>query len=230
MLTLHRLLARLPAPLASLRERFDTRPVDSVDGLTHFVHTRAAYVGQVSLHNYLKARMGTSFRHFFTDEHFSRSIRIASMHAFLACLADLTIFTVATVARDSGAPSDEAAELARSCHDEAVRRCLDPGDLATAGGEAMRSFAARAALTDWRHMAERDHAFARSPGELVRMAPVVEEFRSADSPSVENAMRFRWLDVRRQFRHRVAAGRIRADWRRLAAAGGLDTARPARYD
>ena len=230
MRAIHRLLSRLPASLGSLRERFDTRPIASIEELVHFVHTRSAYVAQTSLHGYLKARMGTSFRYFFTDDEFSRSIRIASINVFLSCLADLTVFAVATAARGNGVDSRTAAALAEHCYRDAARRCLDPGDWRHVRDEPERGFAARATLTNWHAAAERGNAFSWSPRDLVRMAPVVDEYRERDEEIVTNSIRFRWQDVRRQFRNRAEPASLWADWERIEALEGLDSERPALYD
>lgn len=208
------LLSRLPAPLRSLRERFDTSQIDSVESLTHFLHTRSAYVAQTSLHGYLKARMGTSFRYFFTDDTFSRSIRVASIRVFLSCLADLTIFSVATAACGQGEGST-AAQLATQCFNEAARRCLAPGDWRHVPTDVEQEFAARAELTDWQRAAAGENAFAGSARDLIRFAPVIDAFREADAPIVSNSIRFRWQDVRRQFRKRMAPGPLWSDWKRM---------------
>ena len=229
MLVLNRILSRLPASLGSLRERFDTRPISSIEALTHFVHTRSAYVAQTSLHGYLKARMGTSFRYFFTDDEFSRSIRIASINVFLSCLADLTIFAVATAARGNGIDSRTAAVLAEHCYRDAASRCLDPRDWSHVQDDPERRFVARATLTNWQAAAEGENAFSWSPRDLVRMAPVVDEYKQTDEPIVTNSIRFRWQDVRRQFRKRAEPASLWEDWERIKAEGGLDSEGPARY-
>ena len=215
MRAIHHLLSRLPAPLGSLQERFDTRPIDTVEALTHFVHTRSAYVAQTSLHGYLKARMGTSFRYFFSDEEFSKSIRIASINVFLSCLADLTIFSIATAARGKAADSKTAAALAEHCYRHAAHRCLDPSDWQHAPDDVESMFAARAALTNWLAASEGETAFSRSARDLVRMAPVVDEFKDADDTIVTNSIRFRWQDVRRQFRKRADPNCLWNDWLRI---------------
>ena len=223
------LLSRLPVPLGSLRERFDSTPIGSVESLTHFLHTRSAYVAQTSLHGYLKARMGTSFRYFFTDDEFSKSIRIASIRVFLSCLADLTIFAVATSMRDGLANSTEAAALAERCYRDAARRCLQPEDWRHVPDSAERMFLARAALTNWQAAAEGEAAFSQSTRDLIEMAPVVDEYKEADRSIVVNSIRFRWLDVRAQFRKRVDPPRLWTDRRCIEKAEGLDSSRPARY-
>ena len=229
MYLLQRILPRLPASLGSLRERFDTRPITSIEALTHFVHTRSAYVAQTSLHGYLKARMGTSFRYFFTDDEFSKSIRIASINVFLSCLADLTIFAVATATRGNGVDSRTAATLAEHCYRDAASRCLDPDDWRHVQDDPEERFAARATLTNWKDAADRESAFTWSPRDLVRMAPVVDDYKERDEEIVTNSIRFRWQDVRRQFRKRVEPVALWDDWERINAGEGLDSERPARY-
>ena len=215
MSVLNFLLSLLPSSLGSLRERFDTSPIGSVDRLTHFVHTRSAYVAQTSLHGYLKARMGTSYRYFFTDDDFSRSIRIASIRVFLSCLADLTIFAVAFTARRGTVDSGAAASLAEHCYRDAAHRCLAPSDWRHAPKEVEQAFARRAALTNWHAAADGEAAFSQSARDLVQMAPVVDEFKNSDAPIVTNSIRFRWQDVRRQFRKRADPALIWADWQHV---------------
>jgi len=61
-------------------------------------------------------------------------------------------------------------------------------------------------------------AFAGSVADLIRFAPVVDEFKMLDGKFVANSIRFRWRDVREQFRRRADAAAIVADWR-LRSAG-----------
>ncbi len=226
------LLSRFSAPLRTLRESFDASPVDSVETLTHFLHTRSSYVAQTSLHGYLKARMGTSYRYFFTDDEFSKSIRIASVRVFASCLEDLSLHAVA--AARSGNSTQECVALAVYCYRDALGRCLDAEDRRHLPDDHEARFSARAALTDWDRHLRHDHAFARSSGDLVRFAPVVDEFRQRDAPIVTNSIRLRWLDVRNQFRRRMRADSLWRDWRRgpgaKATAPALDSDGVSGYD
>ena len=52
------------------------------------------------------------------------------------------------------------------------------------------------AATDWAAAAAGEAAFAGSAADLVRVAPVAEEFKALDRPIVRNSMRFRWREVR----------------------------------
>ncbi|MCE2521020.1 MAG: hypothetical protein J4G15_14640 [Alphaproteobacteria bacterium] len=196
-----------------LKIRFDRSKLRTVDSLVEFIHTRSSYIAQTSLHGYLKTRMGTSFRAWFEDEAFSDSIRIASVRVFLSCLADLTVFSVATAARQTVV--DDAVLEALAGH--AFRRAAVAG----LAGQPERddldatfdAFDRRARLEDWRIAAEGRKAFTGSEADLVRLAPVIDEYRELDREIVTNSIRFRWRDVREQIRRRMDGDGLFKDWK-----------------
>lgn len=200
---------------ALLGERFDRSPLADVGALVRFCRTRSAYVAQTALYGYLRTRMGTEYRRHFEDDAFSASIRIATARLYASCLADLTVFAVAASARGGGLSDVECAALARQVYraayadgmadvlvDEAPDRVADIG-----------AFEARLADTDWAVAAEGEAAFAGSAADLVRHAPVVDEFKRYDGEIVRNSIRFRWRDVREQARRRLDPVALAADWR-----------------
>ena len=199
------------------RERFRKDPIDSVESLARFAQTRASFIAQSSLFGYLKTRMGTSFRKYFEDEVFSRSIRISAIKVFSSCLSDLTVFAVATAARDGRLDPAESETLARWCYDRGLARHLDAHDLMHVPEGAIQSFAARTRDTDWAAAAEGEAAFRGSALDLVRYAPVIDEYRESDREIVQNSIRFHWRDVRADFRKRVRGEAVAADFR----AGGF---------
>ena len=204
----------LPAPFRALAERFDRSPIESVEGLTHFVQTRAAYVAQTSLYGYLKTRMGTQFRELFQDAVFSVAIRRAAMKVYVSALGDLTVFAVATARSGTALGDHDAASLARSCFDDALERVLgteNPGDIPHDVVEAVRQ---RLLSEDWERAAEGENAFWGSARDLIRFAPVIDEFKELDSAIVVNSIRFKWRDVREQYRKRANGPAIVEDWRR----------------
>ncbi|MEM7778451.1 MAG: hypothetical protein AAF732_22965 [Pseudomonadota bacterium] len=208
------IISKLPKPLRALAVRFDNSPIAAIEPLADFLQTRSAYVAQTSLYGYLKTRMGTSFRQYFEDDVFSRSIRIAAIKVFLSCLADLTIFAVGLVVADeeTSIGPEEAAELACSCFDRAMRRTLDDTDYEHVPKDAVEDFRLRAARTDWYLAAEGENAFAGSARDLVMFAPVIDEFKERDGSIVANSIRFRWQDVRRQLRKRLDAKGVAVAW------------------
>jgi hypothetical protein len=200
---INKLASLLPKPLKSLAVRFDTRPIETVEALTEFAQTRASYVSQTALFGYLKARMGTRFPVYFEDEEFSASIRAAAARVYASGLSDLTVFCVATAGAESRLDRDQASGLARACYSTGLKRALTEIESGQLEADAVRDFDNRLAETVWDSAAQAGNAFSGSEADLVRYAPVVEEFKQLDREIVSNSIRFRWRDVREQFRKRV---------------------------
>ena len=191
-------------------ERFDKSRIASPAQLSRFVRTRAAYVAQESLYGYLKTRMGTQFPQYFQDAGFSRLIRDACLRLFVSCLADLTVFSVALAAKGARTDREACCAVARECFRSALDAGLEqaragesPADAEGLARDAIGRFEARLAYVSWEEAAEGENAFAASAEDLLRYAPVIDEFKELDRGIVVNSIRFRWRDVREQFRRRV---------------------------
>ena len=193
--------------------RFDRSKFATVDALVEFVRTRSSYIAQTSLHGYLKTRMGTSFRQWFEDEAFSDSIRIASVKLFLSCLGDLTVFAVATAAKQASLGDADLEALARHCFRKAAVSGLAGHPEKDALNDVFEAFDQRIRLEDWQGAAEGRRAFGRSEEDLVRVAPVIDEYRELDREIVTNSIRFRWRDAREQARKRIDGNALGLDWR-----------------
>lgn len=203
---------------SALSERLHPKPVDSVEALAEFCRTRSAYIAQTSLFGYLKTRMGTQFRDIFVDDTFSAVIRGASVRLMASCLSDLTIFAVATLHKSHALEAEAARALAVRCFDRALADGVPKGEFEDVSASAPKDFRKRVAKTDWTADAEGPAAFAGSEGDLIRFAPVVDEFKKDDAEIVSNSIRYRWRDVREQFRKRLDAEAVLNDWRGPAAA------------
>ena len=200
--------------------RFDRSKFATVDALVEFVHTRSSYIAQTSLHGYLKTRMGTSFRGWFEDKAFSESIRIASAKLFLSCLGDLTVFAVATTARQASLGDTDLEALARHCFRKAAVTGLAGHPERDALDDVFEAFDQRIRFEDWQGAAEGRRAFGRSEGDLIRLAPVIDEYRELDREIVTNSIRFRWRDAREQARKRIDGNALGVDWQ--TRAGSVD--------
>jgi len=211
------------ALLATLRgalsERLFPRPVASVGELGRFAGQRSAFVAQTALYGYLQTRMGTSFPRYFQDETFAAAIKAAAVRLFASCASDLTIYAVATAGRDGRLDAEASAALARHCHAAALGTGVGEADAALLPADAAAAFDARAGRTVWAAAAAGEAAFAGSVADLVRFAPVIDEYKALDSPIVRNSIRFRWRDVREQLNRRLDPEAVCADWR--AASGTM---------
>lgn len=217
---LRKFLESLPTPLKVLAIRFDKSPIDSVDKLTEFVRTRSSYVAQTSLFGYLKARMGTRFPQFFEDDVFSRSIRLASAKLFVSCLGDMTVFAVAYATKDGQLQQDETSHLANYCFDLSMQRTLDDIDPVALLGGMGDDFKSRLRDTDWVAALDPLRSFAGSERDIVRFAPVIDEFKHHDREIVGYSIRYRWRDVREQLKRRVDGAGIAEDWRASRSVSG----------
>jgi hypothetical protein len=194
------------------RERFDKSPLDTVAATENFVRTRASYIAQTSLYGYLKTRMGTQYRALFEDDVFSHSIRLSAGKLFASCLSDLTVYSVAHIVQDGELPAPRAQGLAEHIYQNGLREGLEDIKPEERPSGTKATFSERIASVDWPQMAEGRAAFLGSETDLIRFAPVIDEYKKLDDEIVTNSIRFRWTDVRSQFRKRIAPGAVARDW------------------
>ncbi len=216
-------LARfLPDALRVLALRFDRSPFLSVDPLEEFVRTRSSYVAQTSLFGYLKARMGTRYRVMFEDDVFSHAIRTAAAKLFGSCLSDLSIYA-ASKCRIAGNLNDaQTAALAGRLFFGALEKGLEGFPDAQVSADAISRFRQRTTVLDWDRADDISLTFATSEADLVRFAPVVDEFKELDREIVMNSIRFRWRDIREQMKRRLRAEAVAEAWKARHRAGEPD--------
>ncbi|MBX2804563.1 MAG: hypothetical protein KTR19_01205 [Hyphomicrobiales bacterium] len=207
---INQVLKWVPETISSaVRNRIKSDPIVTVDHMAKFVQTRAAFVAQTSLFGYLKERMGTSYPKHFENEDFVESVRTAQIRVYAACAADLSIFTTANIAQ-SGLERPEARSLAEYCYKYALDN--SGREIADNKNDQIAAFRERAEQTAWPQAQLESNAFFASPKMLVEAAPVINEFKQLDSEIVMNSIRFRWRDIREQFRKRAAIDDIAEDF------------------
>lgn len=196
----------------SLKERFNKDPIDTVEALTHFVETRSAYVAQTSLYGYLKTRMGIKFRELFQDDTYSQSIRKSSEKLFVSCAQDLTISVVSIIARATAINTEQCISLARHMFEQAATRALVDIEDQSLVGHGIQEFEKRLLDFEMESNSDESRIFVRSISDLIRFAPVIDEFKELDRDIVENSIRFRWIDIRRQIKKRIEPQGIYSNW------------------
>ncbi|WP_159589988.1 hypothetical protein [Chelativorans xinjiangense] len=209
----HRAAALVRQAAQRLRVRRETGPIDTVDALARFAHTRAAFVAQKKLYGYLKARMGTRYPSMFEDAVFVESINVAKRHVFAACLSDIAVHSVARVVAAGGLEEEAGRLLALHCYDaglDANRDDLEDEAMLAAWRAA---FSARLAKAHWENLAAGGDSFTESPQALYHWAPIDETLKRYDREIVENSIRFAWAEVTRDFRKRAVPQAIAEDFR-----------------
>lgn len=156
--------------------------------------------------------MGTQFREYFTDDIFSQAIKDSSVKVFLSCLSDLTVYVVAIVADSGRLPPQEAEALARQCFDRGMRDGLADIEDKKIPADARERFEQRLRETDWSAAAAGNTAFALSPVDLTRFAPVVDDFKKLDRAVVATSINNKWREVRASFGNRAVPDSIAIDW------------------
>lgn len=192
--------------------RFKKGPLKTVEDVVEFTQTRAAYVAQTSLYGYLKTRMGMKYATIFQDDAFAPSLAIAKWNVFSSCLSDLVIFSIATVYDQSDCSQNEAADLACHCFTKVAQQVIHDPDFQDLLETSIENFKHRTLSTNWKNAAVGENSFRQSPQDVVEFAPVLDELKELDTEIVVNSTRFRWRDVREQFRKRIDRVSVIDDW------------------
>ncbi len=179
-------------------------PIETMCDLVEFVATRATFIGQTTLFDYLRARAGLQHFNLLTDEVFLAMLRPARTRLILVCLDDLTIFTACLVGRLTDSGREDMQRLAVHLFRRAAMQ-IDAKDIPeTECGEAVRGFETGAVSVDW--MAHGgDGAFAKSLQALIDLAPVVDTLKQLDGAIVQNSMRFKWRGIEAELAQRLRA-------------------------
>lgn len=189
-------------------------PVETRQQLYDFIDTRAAYVSQVTLYTYVKARAGTQYPKLFQNTDFLTSLRIARWHIYGAAICDLSLFAVAQMKRSGGLDDKKASELVAEMLDGILldyqQDDIDP-ELFTAMSDKGKQ---RAAFADWNLIADGAAAFQSSSDAVFRWAPIADELKNDDEEIVRNSIHLRWIGVRRDLKALIKPDLVLADWQR----------------
>ena len=196
-----------------LSTRRDSAPITTVEQLFEFARTRASLIAQKKLYGYLKERMGTSYPKMFEDEVFAKAIHIATLHVFAASLSDMTVHAVANAAMGSTLPATGRRRMAVECFAAGIAANAEMVTEPEAPKQWRADFDARLAEVLWDSVAAGGHAFTQSPKALIKWAPISDDYKKLDREIVENSIRYAWNEVREDFRKRLDAPAVVADWK-----------------
>ena len=181
------------------------RPVDDPESLRHFLNTRASHVAQTSLFGYLRTRTGMRYFELFSDDVFADSLNIAKWQLWLACLSDLSAYAGGLISQRTSIEQSVLRELMINTLAAILAETGIPADAGPAFREAAEQVRKRINSLDWTRVADDESIFSESPPALVRWAPIIDELKQRDEAIVINSVRFRWQEVRREFRTVLAA-------------------------
>lgn len=203
----------LPIFLERLTVRRDSGPIDSVENLTRFVSTRAAFIAQKTLYGYLKTRMGTRFPSMFENDAFVVSIDIAKLHVYAACLSDLALYAAVHGLPETGVEPEQRRAVALRCFAQGLADNAEGAARVEAfsAAETQAAFERRLAFWNWDSGPRGAEIFSESPAGLVRWAPIAPELKRHDREIVENSIKFKWREIRRNFERRIDPAALAAE-------------------
>jgi len=201
-------LAQLVRGVLGRRRR--QQPIRDPAALRAFLQTRSTYVAQMTLYGYLRTRAGARFPELFENDTFVVSINVAKWHVWLACLSDLAAYAGGMLRRQGAASPAQAGAVIQRLVEEILAETGTPADAGPAFGEHAGRVRSRLALCDWEAQTDDEGPFSESPSALVQWAPVVDELKALDEQIVRNSMRFRWQEIRQQFRRAFEAQAVMA--------------------
>jgi hypothetical protein len=187
-------------------------PIVSYRQLIDYTEKNAAYVSQVTLYTYIKARAGTQYPKLFTNEDFLTSLRIARWHIFGAAVADMALFAAAQFHGSGALDHDRSGAFAGGIMDEVLtnyeQQDVEPKVFLDMLAEGHR----RAAFASWADIADGPAAFQTSSDAVFHWAPIADELKALDEEIVRNSIHLRWIGVRRDTKVLLRHEAILASW------------------
>ena len=188
------------------------QPIDTYPRLIDHTARNAAYVSQVTLYTYIKARAGTQYPKLFANEDFLTSLRIARWHIFGAAVADMALFTAAHFHGRGSLDQRKSAAFAGGIMDEVLtdyeQDDVEPKVFLEMLAEGHR----RAAFANWGDIADGPAAFRASEDAVFQWAPIADELKALDEEIVRNSIHLRWIGVRRDTKALLRHHAILASW------------------
>ena len=195
-------------------------PIETYKQLIDHTAKNAAYVSQVTLYTYVKARAGTQYPKLFTNEDFLTSLRISRWHIFGAAVADMALFAAAQFHGRGALDHDQSAAFAGGIMEAVLtdyeQQDVEPGVFLEMLAEGSR----RAAFANWADIADGPAAFRASADAVFYWAPIADELKALDEEIVRNSIHLRWIGVRRDTKALLRHDAILASWTPPPATGG----------
>ena len=184
------------------------QPITSQETLAFFLKSRASHVAQSSLYGYLKTRAGTRFPEMFKDPGMLLSMNIAKWQIWLACLSDISVYVGGLIKKETNCDN----EVIHNLLGDALQHILDETGIPEesdkefpVSAEAVRR---RIMNIDFASVTDDDFAFTESPESLFRWSPIADELKKFDKTIVQNSIRFRWIEIRRNARKLLKADEL----------------------
>ena len=190
--------------------------IETYGQLIDYTEKNAAYVSQVTLYTYVKARAGTQYPKMFENEDFLTSLRISRWHIFGAAVADMALFAAAQFQAAGDLDSADAEIFAGGIIEDVLTNYRQDDVEPQVFLDMMAEGKRRAAFANWADIASGPAAFQRSSDAVYEWAPIADELKSLDEEIVRNSIHLRWIGVRRDTKALLRRDKVLASWTRPA--------------
>lgn len=193
-------------------------PISDLKTLREFVESRASHVTQTSLYGYLRTRAGSRYPDLFANDAFLVAINAAKWNVWTACVSDLTVYAGVVIANAGIHGEEVCARVMNRIVEDILGSTGTPAGADVAFPRLAAELRHRVQSCRWHEARHNEPVFTESPDALVRWAPVMEELKQLDADIVRNSVRFRWVEVRQEFRRLLDVEGV------LASANALEQA------
>ena len=163
--------------------------------LREFIQKKSAWVSQVTLYGYLKARMGAKYVLMFDDEVFLGSINKAKWNIYMVALQDLTFYTISYLKIERNLHDiEKAKEIFNKILTDELNNQI-PKDIYE---KANNDFEERYQKINWDKY-YKSLPFNLSALALYEWSPIAEELKILDRKIVLNSMILKWENIKKEF-------------------------------
>ena len=181
--------------LALFKGVLPKKKIKNIEDLKSFIQKKSAWVSQVTLHNYLKTRMGTKWVLHFDDEKFLASINKAKWNIYSIALQDFTFYSLSYLKIFY---NYQETESAKKIYEEILNEEFNNGMPEEIILNGKKKFADRLQKIDW-DTYHKSWPFNESALALYEWAPIAEELKTLDRKIVLNSMILKWDNIKDEF-------------------------------
>ena len=189
--------------------------LSNINQLIDYIEKNSSFVSQVTLYPYLKTRAGTQHPKLFENEKFLSSLRISRWHIYISCVIDMSIFISSICAKDHNYTNKKAYKLAEYLSATIFKK-IKQNDIDDNEFElSVKNISKIYKGLNLNQITKRDVLFKKSADDLIKWAPVSEQFKKEDETILRNSINFRWIPIRKEVHQNIDTNEISKQWKTL---------------
>ena len=184
----------------------------NIDQVIDYIDKNSSFVSQVTLYPYLKTRAGTQHPKLFENEKFLSSLRISRWYIYISCVNDMSIFISSICAKDHNYTNKIAYKLAKYLSSMIFKKIkqndIDDSEFHLSVKNISKIY--KGLILN--QIIKRDVLFKKSADDLIKWAPVSEQFKKEDETILRNSINFRWIPIRKEVHQNIDTNEINKQW------------------